>query len=59
MAHRLSRILLVQRYAMAYLVVTSKKNRLTLQPVAMILIPLFLLTLDKHMCTDLKLEMAQ
>jgi hypothetical protein len=52
-------ILLVHQYAMVYLVVTLKKNKLTLQPVVMMLIPLFFLTLDRHMCMDFKLVMAQ
>jgi hypothetical protein len=59
MAHRLKHILLVHLYAMVFLVVTLKKNRLTLQPVVMMLTQVFFLTLDKHMCTDLKLAMVQ
>jgi hypothetical protein len=51
--------LLVHLYDMVYLVAISKKNKLTLQPVAMMLIPLFFLMLDKHMCTDFKLAMVQ
>jgi len=51
--------LLVHLYAMVYLVVILKKNRLTLQPVVMMLILLSLLTLDKHMCMDLYQAMVQ
>jgi hypothetical protein len=52
-------ILLAHLCAMVYLVVILKKNKLTLQPVAMMLTQVFFLTLDKHMCTDLKLAMVQ
>jgi len=51
--------LLVHLYAMVYLVVTLKKNKLTLHPVVMMLILLFLLTLALHMYTDLYLAMVQ
>jgi hypothetical protein len=59
MAHRLKHIPLVHLYATVYLVVILEKNKLTLQPVAMMLILLFLLTLVRHMCTDLNLAMVQ
>jgi hypothetical protein len=59
MAHRLKHILLAHLYAMVFLVVTSKKNKLTLQPVVMMLTQVFFLTLGKHMCMDLKQAMVQ
>jgi hypothetical protein len=46
-------------FAMVYLVVTLKKNKLILQPVDLMLTQVFFLTLDKHMCTDFKLVMVQ
>jgi hypothetical protein len=59
MAQWLRLTLLVHLYATVYLVVTLKKNKLTLQPVVMMLIQVFFLTLDKHMYTDLKQAMVQ
>jgi hypothetical protein len=59
MAQWLKHTLLVHLYATVYLVVTSKKNRLTLQPVVMMLTQVFFPTLDRHMCTDLNLAMVQ
>jgi hypothetical protein len=52
-------ILLEHPFAMVYLVVTLKKNKLTLQHEATMLIQVFFLMLDKHMCTDLKQAMVQ
>jgi hypothetical protein len=59
MEHKRKHIPLVHLCATVFLVVTLKKNRPTLQPVALMLIQVFLLTLDKRMCTDLKLAMVQ
>jgi hypothetical protein len=52
-------ILLEHLFAMVYLVVTLKNPKLTLQPVALMLTQVFLLTLDKHMCMDFKQAMVQ
>jgi hypothetical protein len=59
MEHRLNHILLAHPCDMVFLVVTLKKNRLTLLPVVMMLTQVFFLMLVKHMCTDLLLAMVQ
>jgi hypothetical protein len=53
------RTLLVRLFAMVYLLVISKKNKLTLLLVAMMLTPLFFLALVSHMFTDLYQAMVQ
>jgi hypothetical protein len=52
-------ILLAHQCAMAYLVVISKKNRVTLQPAVLMPTQPSMLTLGKHMCMDFKQAMVQ
>jgi hypothetical protein len=52
-------MLLVHLCAMVFLLVTSKKNKLTLLRVVMMLTPLFFQALVSHMFTDLYRAMVQ